>query len=589
MSVPVHRPQTRLRIGLTKVVVTVLSVVLAGCVSIPTSGPVEPGVMPSGSSSARVQIEPAPPATDASPGLVVEGFLHAMSNSVGDYAIARSYLSDAAREDWRPNQGVLVYDDSYPVTISEDKVVLDAPLEGELGPDGAFTPFDKNYRIDFGLVKDPKGQWRITNPPKGVLISQYLFDRFYTSYNLYFFDPGYRSLVPDPIFVERSAQPLTPLLAALLSGPSRWLRPAVVSALPLETAATPSTHVDDGIVDVAVQEPAAALDDVQRSRMAAQIVWTLRQVPEVAGVRFLLYGQRYEVREQNAEGVIPVDAYTGWDPVHRASQDLYVATKDGVSIVRADDAQTKTVPVPGSCAELPTPISSFALNPSPVRRLAAVSRGQLVTCGLDSSGELTPMPSMAGDLLRPQYDRFGELWAMANLPNTNDLYKVSPAAAEAVDNVTIADSQVRAFRISPDGTRMAVIKKVNQNWQLGLVRIEGDRRTTVSGWREVTLAAVGDQFPRAALDVGWADATTLMVLATEPGQSKAVPYVVNQDGTNLRQIGPGDWTPRALATFPQSAGAKAVVVSTKGSMWRYQDDYRWPFLVDEVLAASYVG
>lgn len=589
---PQYSLSARKRARLLHAAAIVAALALTGCVSVPTAGPVEPGAMPSGSSSARVQIEPAPPVPDASPSLVVEGFLHAMSNSVGDYAIARSYLSEAARDAWRPRRGVLVYDDSYPVTVSEDSVVLEAPLEGELGPDGSFTHVFKTYRIDFGLVKDQTGQWRITNPPNGVLISQYLFERFYEQYNLYFFEPSYQTLVPDPIFVERSSQPATSLLGALLKGPSQWLRPAVASAFPGETTASLATPVGNGVVDVFLNGSLANLNGTQRSRMAAQIVWTLRQVREVPGVRLFLNGQNYRVPEQNADGVIAMDAYGGVDPVSVGSDELYVANADGLSIVLSDDAEARTERVGGSCAEVFEPISSFTVTPAsgPARRLAAVTSGRLVTCGLAPGSELATASAIGGDILRPQYSRFGELWAMTNQPSGSSLYRVSQAKTDSLDNATIADSQVRAFRISPDGTRMAVIRRMEGKWQLGLLRIERGERLAVSGWRPIVLSTSGDPAPRVPLDVGWVDATRLMVLAAEPGgQTEAEPYLVNQDGTELSQIGPGDWAPKSLATFPQTAGHKAVVVSTKGSLWRYRDDYRWPFLLDEVQAASYPG
>lgn len=584
----VHPLGSRARV--VAVIVVVAALALAGCVSVPTTGPVEPGAMPSGSSSARVEIQPAPPVPDASPALVVEGFLHAMSNSDGDYAIARSYLSNAARDAWRPKTGVLVYDDGSPISISEDSVVLDAPLEGALGPDGSFTHLFKNYRIDFGLIKDQSGQWRITNPPNGVLISQYLFERFYERYNLYFYDPSYQTLVPDPIFIERNSQPSTPLLQKLLSGPSQWLQPSVVSAFPGETSMSLAAPAGNGVVDVSLGDSIANLNEAQRSRMAAQIVWTLRQVREVVGVRLLVNGQKYGVQEQDVEGVIAMNAYGGVDPVRFTSEELYVATAEGLSVVRSGEAEAQTQRVGGTCAEVSTPISSFTVTPAPgaARQVAAVVNSQLITCGLEPGTELATAPGVAGNILRPQYSRFGELWAVTSRTDGNSMYHVSPTRADTVET-PIADSEIRAFRISPDGTRMAVIRRVDGKWQLGLLRIERGERFLVSGWRPIVLTLSGDTGPRSPLDVGWADATTLMVLATEQGKSVAQPYVVNQDGTELRQIGPGDWTPKALATLPQTASSKAVVVSTKGSLWRYQEDYRWPFLLDEVQAASYPG
>ena len=52
---------------------------LAGCVTVPTSGPVEHHAPAEQQANPGVDIAPVPPAQGASPGLIVEGFLHAMA------------------------------------------------------------------------------------------------------------------------------------------------------------------------------------------------------------------------------------------------------------------------------------------------------------------------------------------------------------------------------------------------------------------------------------------------------------------------------------------------------------------------------
>ena len=41
---------------------------------------------------------------------VVSGFLHAVVNGDGDYAIARSYLSSVAARSWDPTRSITMYD-----------------------------------------------------------------------------------------------------------------------------------------------------------------------------------------------------------------------------------------------------------------------------------------------------------------------------------------------------------------------------------------------------------------------------------------------------------------------------------------------
>ena len=84
--------------GLRKLPWLLLVALLAGCVSIPDSGPLEPGGGASQAPSGEVEIEPEPPVADGSPATIVEGFLHAMANYRTDYSVAREYLAESVRE-----------------------------------------------------------------------------------------------------------------------------------------------------------------------------------------------------------------------------------------------------------------------------------------------------------------------------------------------------------------------------------------------------------------------------------------------------------------------------------------------------------
>ena len=75
--------------------------------------------------------------------------------------------------------------------------------------------------MNFQLVNE-NGEWRINNPPGGLMVAEYSFRTFYKAYNLYFIGNGV-SLVPDPIYLPSLRSPqnvASALITSLLSGPS---------------------------------------------------------------------------------------------------------------------------------------------------------------------------------------------------------------------------------------------------------------------------------------------------------------------------------------------------------------------------------
>ena len=195
---------------------------LAGCVAVPTSGPVEriEGGLPECTNCVNVDV--APPAFADTPQQIVEGYLRANSNFQPAYSVARQFLTEAAAGRWSPEAGARIYRGN--TQADGDRVTLNGRLVGLLGSDRTYTPQDRALRVDFGLVKE-NGQWRISKPPNGLLVADFAFDSFYLPFNLYFVGNG-RSLVPDPIYlptVQNPAGLASVLMRALLGGPSDWL------------------------------------------------------------------------------------------------------------------------------------------------------------------------------------------------------------------------------------------------------------------------------------------------------------------------------------------------------------------------------
>ena len=81
----------------------------AGCVNVPTSGPIEKVEGQQQGCQNCVNVEVAPPAPGDEPRQIVEGYLRATSNYQPNYSVARQFLTRMAAEKWSPEGGVSIY------------------------------------------------------------------------------------------------------------------------------------------------------------------------------------------------------------------------------------------------------------------------------------------------------------------------------------------------------------------------------------------------------------------------------------------------------------------------------------------------
>lgn len=576
--------------------VSLVALVMTGCASIPTSGPVERGAGLGRVPEVSVEVAPEPPLPGALPRTVVEGYLQAMANYQQGYAVARLFLASDVRDRWRPENGVAVYKDGYGVTSTPESAQLDAPLRGRIGPDGSFQHTSEQLVHDFGMIRDVDGEWRIGNPPDGLLVSSYLFENFYRSFNIYFYDPSWTTVVPDPIFLPEGNQTPTALLQALLRGPTDWLLPVVVTAIPAQTRLNvQSAFVDpNGVVEVSLNDTVGALAEEQRSRMAGQITWTLGQIEGVNGVRFLLNGAPYAVPEA-VDGVVRIQAFSWMDPSPpQRAVPVFGATADGVVTVGESARGAELQPVAGPLGATPD-VDSLAVS-APTDRIAVVTGGGS-TLKVAPVGGTAPTTVVSGTgILRPQFVRSRELelWTVRDDPEGATGQVAQRIVGDRVHAVALpafAGTRMTAFRISPDGTRVAAIRRTPEGvLQLGVARINRTLpETTIDGWRDVPLGSGFDPAPREIVDVGWLDPTALIVLAGRDARQPVRPYRVDVYAASLGEIGqPDNWQARTVASLPRAGGGRALVVGRNGT-WRYESDYRWPLVTRSLVAAAYAG
>ena len=547
---------------------------LAGCTGVPTNGPVRQVTAHPGRADPGVQIAPAPPGPDVSSAEVVEGFLHAMAAYQPEYAVARAYLTREASERWRPEAGVRIYAEGY----NPDGDILTAPLVGRLSPDGAFAQVRGQVAHDFGLVRDDAAQWRISRPPEGRLVSQYLFNSAFLPCSVHFFAPGRDWLVPDRRYLPRGPRSLEHAARAVLGGASAWLAPVVENAtegLELESL----TLGADGTARVLIRRPAEALSSGQRERLGVQLVWTLQQFPNVAGVTLGHPGEDAWALPGSGGGVVPAGAYPDADPVLRqTSRQLFAITAGRLARVFEGGQGRETVEV----APAVRAIGAAAVRPDALQA-AVVNRGRTELSLASVSEPNVGRVLVARGLGRPHFSRLGELW----VPTADALVVVEPSGTwREVGLEAPAGSRVMAVRVAPDAARLALVLRLADGRSavgVGRIRRSGDE-LTVESWRELALTVTDGARPLVS-DVGWTSAEELLVLHSD-GRGAGV-VSLDADGAELTPVGPvGLDDVVELAVAP---GVPPMARMAGGQVYRYFSEYRWAAYLEDVAGISYPG
>lgn len=562
---------------LRRAVVAVLGcVALVACTGVPTSGPVvrvsaQPGRLYPG-----VEIAPAPPDTDATPVAIVEGFLHAMASWQPDYRVARAYLTEAASAAWEPDAGVGVFATDNAVIVNESEARIRGTLTGTLDEAGTYRASAEAFDHEFGLVRDAQGQWRISNPPRGLLVSEQLFGSAFTRISVYYRMAGQSWLVPDARFFPRGEQMLPEAAAAVVGEPSAWLAAAVETP----EVRTPFAGVSlgpNGVARVSLARPAQAVDAEHQRALAEQFVWTLRQFDAVGAVELGWAGEGAWVIDGYGT-TVPVTAFADADPAARQTSRQLFGVAEG-QVVRLSEGSTAA----GALVVSPGIADAQAAAVRPDALGVAAVGGNGTTLTLAPLGESTTEVVFTGEgLVRPHWSRLGELWLADGagqlwvLPVDGDWTRVS------VDGLA-AGARVRAVRVSPDAARIAlVVETASGGRTIGVAWLErSDDGLVAAGFRPLSLS------PSTAspLDVGWSGEDTLLVLVSNDTARSVLR--VTSDGASLSAIGPVEV--RDFVELAVAPGVAAMVRTADGEVWQYGGDFRWSPFATGVTGISYAG
>lgn len=566
---------------------------ITGCVSVPTSGRVEKAGPGGRISQQKSEIVPKPPVKDASPRVIVDGFLLAMSQYQPKYTTARQFLTEEAQQGWRPEDKITVF--SNPKYDSADNnIQLLMNRIGQVGPDGSYNATSGPQVQNFEIQKNAEGQWRISNPPDGLIVSDTSFIGQYKSYNLYFFDPQFHTLIPDPIYLPTEGQTETGLVNALLGGPTTWLQPAVSTGIPARTSLVGnSVPVSGGLAQISLSPSVEALSDPQRKWLAAQLAWTLRQVgDDLKGFQISVNGTRLRIPEDSGDGqnaYVPVSYGSDYAPIPDSSNTM-VGVRDGAVVTVSDDG-SKIAPVPGGLGHSGNDIDSLALS-TDGRTVAAVTndRTKLITQLMSDTQPRTL--SQQTDLLRPEYTRFGELWSISGKPGKQKITMYQDDKPDtSVDASWLGRIQVTDFQISPDGSRMAIVGKSGDNEMLAVAPIIRGDRVTMGNLRFISLNDTTSAQVKRIADLGWTSTTQLLILGASSSAGTYEPYRVEIDGSQFERVGASDgWGASVLTTRVDNKGSFQAVVGGRGKkVWAYRSGDEWYSLADKLSHPSYAG
>jgi hypothetical protein len=479
---------------LRAVAVAAALLTLAGCVGLPTSGPVQAGrTAVADDGQPALDFRPDGPQPGASPQQIIDGFVTAASSPEDGWAIAQSFLAPDYRSDWNPQAGVLVdvfADREYAVAEDGTAQLQVTPVAtvdaagGYAVAEGGATP------LTYRLQQQEDGEWRITEAPAGLLMDEVLFASVFRAYQLMYFDPTWSYLVPDVRWFPTLNAPGRVASALVNGSPAEWLADSVVTAFPDAVELTPAVPVTGGqVAQAELSEQALSVDDLTLDRMQTQLQASLASTG-VTGVEMLVDGSVLEA-ERVATASTKVDA--------RA----LVLTASGFGFLVSGELTE----VPGLSGVIEQ-LAPVAIQTAPDRESAAVqlADGSVVRAAAD--GTVTAVDRRPG-LIDPTIDPFGAVWTVAAAAPGDVQVTAADGDVLPISGAWSGASRIASMQISRDGTRMAAILTLGGRSVVAVAGVARDARGVPSGLSDPQILT---QLPDDGVDVGWLDDAVLGAL-----------------------------------------------------------------------------
>jgi hypothetical protein len=317
-----------------------------------------------------------------------------------------------------------------------------------------------------------------------------VFDVVFRSYSIFFLDTSKKNLVPELRWFPATPATGTKLVKALLAGPSSWLEPAVISAIPTGTVlSTDAVTVQEEIalVDLSARALVAGLSD--RSLMKAQLVATLSQLPTITDVSISIERSAQDIPDSQVE------------PVAATSGTLLAVGENGLEALSGSN--------PDSFANGLSFFSSRTVSKLAASKagdkLAALTESGVSETGLAAPGSSVEVVDPRSSLAGLEYDSLSYLWlAAGSQVSVNSL----PIQASWLAGQSIVD-----FSLSPEGSRVALVVTRGGSNQVLIAPVVRDAKGVPI--QLATPIAIGSEIDNP-VRLSWFDRVTVAIVDDEP-------------------------------------------------------------------------
>ena len=484
------------------------ALVLVACTEIPQSGPVASVDFEQIDDTVDVDFLPPGPSVGASQDEILLGFIAAGTAAQNNYRVARSYLAEDVSNEWNPNQVVLIRAGEGQVEVlDEDTLQYSVPVLASVDESGRYDQAQAIGFQDlvFGFVQEG-GEWRISDAPPGIVLTEAAFREAFASYRLYYFSADYREVVPDSRWFATRGDVMAKIVRGLIDAPTFWLdQGATVTAFPPGLRLVLPPVVVNGQALVDVTGVMLETDELQRQRVLQQLTLSLQQVPGVASVEISVNQIPLAIDLPTEEQIFLSLGRDARAMVVRGREFGYI---QGGRVERIDGVSDQVGALrPSQVFFSPTSQEAAVVTDEGVWRIGA------------ETPATEPLDTREG-LIRPLIDGCGMLWSATTTLGPEALL-VFPENGEP-DDVALelpGDSTLVTMEIARDNTRLVFVVQTETGVRVLLAAVERDDDCVPQRLGDfVELAQLTGQ----AVDAAWVDEQDIAVVTRQGAVGEAI-------------------------------------------------------------------